>query len=60
VFSLREPLAESRRSPSRREECLDNAQAESRWSRLKTQVVAPENAGVSACERPVFRDAAAA
>jgi putative transposase len=38
-------------SPSRRGECLDNAQAESRWSRLKTEEVAQR-------EWPVFRDLA--
>jgi putative transposase len=35
------------RSQSRRGDCNDNAQAESRWSRLKTEVL-------ELCERPVF------
>ena len=38
-----------RRSQSRRVECLDNAQAESLWSRLKTEEL-------EAREWPVFRD----
>lgn len=37
------------RSQSRRDECLDNAQAESLWSRLKTEELGPR-------EWPVFRD----
>ena len=40
-----------RRSQSRRDECLDNAQAESLWSRLKTEELGPR-------EWPVFRDLA--
>ncbi len=39
------------RSQSRRDECLDNAQAESLWSRLKTEELGPR-------EWPVFRDLA--
>ncbi|WP_139920978.1 IS3 family transposase [Hymenobacter sp. DG01] len=39
------------RSQSRRAECLDNAQAESLWSRLKTEELGPR-------EWPVFRDLA--
>ena len=39
------------RSQSRRGECYDNAQAESRWSRLKTEVLELR-------ERPVFADLA--
>jgi len=39
------------RSQSRRNECLDNAQAESLWSRLKTEELEPR-------EWPVFRDLA--
>ncbi|MGI4872683.1 MAG: transposase [Janthinobacterium lividum] len=39
------------RSQSRRAECLDNAQAESLWSRLKTEEL-------EAREWPVFRDLA--
>ncbi|MGI4871146.1 MAG: IS3 family transposase [Janthinobacterium lividum] len=42
---------ECRRSQSRRDECLDNAQAESLWSRLKTEELGPR-------EWPVFRDLA--
>jgi transposase InsO family protein len=37
------------RSQSRRDECLDNAQAESLWSRLKTEELGPR-------EWPVFCD----
>ncbi|MEJ7664438.1 MAG: integrase core domain-containing protein [Hymenobacter sp.] len=40
-----------RRSQSRRAECLDNAQAESLWSRLKTEEL-------EAREWPVFQDLA--
>ena len=39
------------RSQSRRGDCYDNAQAESRWSRLKTEVLEVR-------ERPVFADLA--
>ena len=39
------------RSQSRRGDCYDNAQAESRWSRLKTEVLELR-------ERPVFTDLA--
>ena len=37
------------RSQSRRDECLDKAQAESLWARLKTEELGPR-------EWPVFRD----
>ena len=39
------------RSQSRRSDCYDNAQAESLWSRLKTEVLEVR-------ERPVFADLA--
>ena len=39
------------RSQGRRGDCYDNAQAESRWSRLKTQVLERR-------ERPAFADLA--
>ena len=41
----------ARRSPSRRGECDDNAQAESLWSRFKTEELERR-------ERPVFADLA--
>ena len=42
---------EALRSQSRRGDCYDNAQAESLWSRLKTEVLEGR-------ERPVFADLA--
>ncbi|RZK22667.1 MAG: IS3 family transposase [Hymenobacter sp.] len=42
---------EALRSQSRRGDCYGNAQAESLWSRLKTEVL-------ELCERPVFTDLA--
>ena len=44
-------LSHSRRGRTRRGECYDNAQAESRWSRLKTEVL-------EARDWPVFSDLA--
>ena len=44
---------QARRSQSRRGDCYDNAQAESLWSRLKTEVLEVR-------ERPVFADLAKA